>query len=111
MPSLIEVYEEMQKSAQEANAVQTQEVVPTPETAVAPTVDNETLEVLNKYAEAAEAYLKENFESYNDDHIVKVAQEMMEYDAERFEQMEKVAELHEAGIIMAKAFKQELANQ
>ena len=102
MASLMEVYEEMQKTAQE------QQVTENVQSEVEG-VDNETLQVLEKYAQAAEAYLAENFTGYNDDHIVKVAQEMIEYDTERFEAMEKVAELHEAGIIIAKSFKAELA--
>lgn len=108
MASLIEVYEEMQKTAQEQAVVENVENVEN--VANVEGMDAETLQVLEKYAQAAEAYLAENFTGYTDDHIVKVAQEMIEYDTDRFETMEKVAELHEAGIIMAKAFKAELAN-
>ena len=101
MARLLDVYNEMEKVAQEQAQFQEQ----------ATGVDNETLEVLNKYAEAADAFLAENYGegNYNDDHIVKVAEAMIAEDVDRFETMEKVAELHEAGIIMAKAFKEELS--
>ena len=112
MASLMEVYEEMQKTAQEQAVVEETPVVEnTPAVEAVEGVDAETLKVLEKYAQAAEAYLTENFESHTDDDIVKVAQEMIAYDTDRFETMEKVAELHEAGIIMAKAFKAELASK
>ncbi len=101
MARLLDIYTEMEKQAQET--VQ-------PEVAEG-SLDPETAEVLNKYAEAAEAFLVQEYGegTYNDDHIVKVAEAMIAEDVDRFETMEKVAELHEAGIIMAKAFKAELA--
>ena len=72
---------------------------------------DERVQVLEKYAELADNLLAEEYgNNYEKEDVVKLANLLINHDLEVQEQMEKVAELHEAGIIMAKAFKAELAN-
>lgn len=68
------------------------------------------LEELEKYASFADELLTQEFgDDYSEDDVVKLAELMISHDVEMQQEYEKVAELHEAGIIMAKAFKEELA--
>lgn len=107
MARLLDIYEEMEKQAQEQEEVpvQTQEQVEDT-SGLSP----ETLEVLDRYSEAANSYLLQEFGEgqFNDDDVIKVAELMIADDADRLETMEKVAELQEAGIVMARSFTSEL---
>jgi hypothetical protein len=70
---------------------------------------DERMEVLSKYAELADNLLTEEYgNNYAKDDVVKLAQLMINHDVEVEDQMQKVAELHEAGTIMAHAFREEL---
>lgn len=95
MGTLLETYEGMQKQA-EVDQLQ-----------------QERLDVISKYAEVAEIALKENYGEggYTNEHIVKVAQMLLDEDIEAEEQMAKVAEFDEAGRIMARSFVDELRKQ
>ena len=100
--NLLEVYEEMVKTATEAEAA---EEVQAEEQA---TVD-ERVEVLAKYATAADKLLADEYgEDYGEEDVEKLAAMMIEHDVEQEEIVEKVAELDQAGRIMARAFKDEL---
>ena len=50
----------------------------------------------------------ENGEQYTEDDVIKLACAMIDHDLEVEDNMEKVAELDEAGRIMARAFLSEL---
>jgi len=70
---------------------------------------DERVEVLAKYAEAADGLLAEEYgEDYNESDVEKLATLMINYDLEQEEAMDKVAEFEQAGQIMAHAFSQEL---
>ena len=70
---------------------------------------DERVEVLAKYAEAADNLLAEEYgEDYNEEDVEKLATLMINYDIEQEEAMDKVAEFEQAGQIMAHAFAQEL---
>lgn len=100
---LLEVYESMRAAQQET------EKVAEAQNNVANEVD-ERMEVLEKYASLADELLTSEYgNDYEEQDVVKLAQLLINHDMEIQEQMEKVAELEEAGIIMAKAFKAELA--
>jgi len=105
---LLSVYENMVASQnKEAEKVAAQQ--PTNQE---PDIVDERLEVLEKYAELADNLLEKEYgKDYEENDVVKLAQLLINHDVEVQEQMEKVAELHEAGIIMAKAFKAELATK
>jgi len=96
MGKLLDTYNAMQKEAEEA----VEEVTKTAEED----------EILQKYAEFADAELaKEYKEDYTKEDVIKLAQKLIDRDIAIQENIEKVAELQEAGIIMAKAFKVELS--
>jgi hypothetical protein len=102
---LLDVYESIIASQQEAEKVAEEQAQVTG-------VVDERMEVLEKYAALADDLLaKEYGNDYEKEDVVKLANLLINHDLEVNEQMEKVAELHEAGIIMAKAFKAELAKQ
>jgi len=68
------------------------------------------LEVLNKYATTADNMLAEEYgNDYSEDDVTELATYLIEKDAALEEKQEKIAEQHQLGIIMAKAFKAELA--
>tara|TARA_Y100001938_G_scaffold151168_1_gene246799 strand:- start:4935 stop:5264 length:330 start_codon:yes stop_codon:yes gene_type:complete len=70
------------------------------------------VEVLNKYASAADNLLAEEYgEDYTEDDVVELAQRLINNDIEQEEAQEKVAEYVEAGTVMARAFMNELSAQ
>ena len=102
MSNLIDAYNNMLES----RAVEAEEA--TKEAEATQEVD-ERVEVLAKYAEAADNLLSEEYgEDYNEEDVEKLAKLMINYDIEQEEAMSKVAEFEQAGQIMAHAFAQEL---
>ena len=98
MANLLEVYDNMMKTAGEAEAEKQAE-----DRAVA--VDQEKIKVLTKYAEAADSLLAEEYgDDYEEADVEKLAEMMIDYDLEQEEAMDKVAEYHQAGQIMARGF-------
>lgn len=105
MKNLLEVYNDMLASQN----VQEQEKVA--EAQVASEVD-ERMEVLTKYAQAADNALAAEFgEDYEEEDVIKLAQLMINHDIEQEEAMEKVAEAYQMGVIMARGFKAEMSNE
>jgi hypothetical protein len=87
MSRLLEVYEEMQKEAAAAE------------------VQSNLVEMLSKYAEAAEAALAEEYGSdYDANDVASLANGLMERDAELIQEQEKVAEYDQIGRQMAKMY-------
>lgn len=118
MVNLLEVYENMKLA--EAEVTPKVEVPEVPEVpAVAETekvaeeqVVDERMEALYKYASLADHYLAEEYgEDYVEEDVIKLAQLMINHDIEQEDAMEKVAELEQAGIVMARAFKAELMKE
>lgn len=71
---------------------------------------DERMEVLEKYAALADDLLADTYGTdYEKEDVTKLASLLIDHDIKVQEDMEKVAELQEAGIIMARAFKTELA--
>ena len=102
MSNLIDAYNNMLES----RAVEAEEAV---KEAEATQEVDERVEVLAKYAEAADNLLAEEYgEDYNEEDVEKLATLMINYDIEQEEAMDKVAEFEQAGQIMAHAFAQEL---
>lgn len=98
MASLLETYNAMVKEAEELQPVLEEQ--------------NEQMEVLAKYAAAADELLANEYgNNYTKEDVEELATMLINHDAGIQEQQEKVAELYEAGVIMAKAFKAELSNQ
>ncbi|HEC67166.1 hypothetical protein LCGC14_1399900 [marine sediment metagenome] len=96
--SLLKTYELMKQAEQEVEvSTEEQEKVA------------EEMEVLAKYAEAAEEGLKAEFgEDYSLEDVEKLAEMLIQRDLEIEDEEVKVAELAEAGQIMAQAFAEEL---
>jgi len=91
MADLLKKYEEMQKQAEAEREVQ------------------ERVEVLVKYATAAEQMLADEFgDKYTEDDVIKLASFLIDHDLETMEEQEKVAEYDQLGRIMAQAFVDEL---
>ena len=86
MTGLLDLYENMTKEAE----VSQEQVV----------ADQERVEVIEKYASFAEDALVENGEQYTEDDVIKLACAMIDHDLEVEDNMEKVAELDEAGRIL-----------
>ena len=102
--SLLNTYENMVKSAQQT--AEQEEI----EKQAAAVVD-ERVEVLAKYAEAADGILAEEYgEDYTEEDVTKLASYMLDQDIQEEENMSKVAEYVEAGQVMARSFVEELAN-
>ena len=102
MSNLIDTYNNML----EARAVEAEDQV---KEAEATQEVDERVEVLAKYAEAADGLLSDEYgEDYDENDVEKLATLMINYDIEQEEAAEKVAEFEEAGQIMAHAFAQEL---
>lgn len=112
--SLLSVYDEMLKAASSAQAPEVTEQVKEA-TAVEQELSTEEQEVLNKYAELAiENLTKEAGEgNFTEEDVIEVASAYITADqalvkeaqeAEQAEAMQKVAEAHELGTIMAEAF-------
>jgi len=66
------------------------------------------VEMLQKYAEFAEAELQKLGKEYTEEDVVKVASWAIEQDLQTFSEEEKIAEYDDAGRIMARAFLDEL---
>jgi hypothetical protein len=104
MSNLMDTYKNMQKSAEEANAAEALEKE-------AQETTNGRVEVLAKYAEAANSVLTEEYgDDYNEEDVVKLASYLIDRDIDEEESQEKVAEYVEAGQIMARSFVEELSN-
>ena len=74
--------------------------------------DNARVEVLHKYASAADNLLAEEYgDDYDENDVVELAQRLINHDVEQEEAQEKVAEYVEAGTVMARAFLSELSDQ
>jgi hypothetical protein len=105
MSGLLETYENM-VAASEAQA-QEEEAVKE-----AQALDNARVEVLTKYASAADNLLAEEYgDDYEESDVIELAQKMINHDISQEENQEKVAEYVEAGQVMARAFISELNNQ
>lgn len=90
--NLFERYQEMTKQAEENVRSQSQ------------------IEVLQKFASAAESLLQEQGQEYTADDVVKVASFLIDAQLEEEEQQEKVAEAASYGRIMAREFLEEVKN-
>ncbi len=100
--NLLDVYDNMVKSAED-------EAVSEEANAEEEAAINERVEVLAKYAAAADQLLTDEYgKDYGEEDVEKLASMMLQHDVEQEEVMEKVAELDQAGRIMARAFKDEL---
>ena len=76
------------------------------------TVENERVEVIEKYAALADNLLAEEYgEDYEADDVVKLAEYLIDYDVEAEEQIEKYAEYETAGRVMADAFMDQLSDE
>lgn len=92
---LLDVYENMVGQAYEQEKVAS--------------VQSEEMQVIEKYASVADNLLAREFgNNYEEQDVIKLAQMLISNDIYQQEQIEKVAELHEAGVVMARAFKNEL---
>ncbi len=95
MSNLIEVHEQMLKQAADKVA----------ETKV----QAERVEVLQKYAEYAKGLMDQAYpNNYTEDDVVHLAELLIAHDIEAEEEQQKVAELDEAGRIIARAFVDEV---
>jgi hypothetical protein len=92
---LLEVYEQMTKEATEK----------TEQTKLA----EERIRVIEKYAAAAQELMNKNYpNNHTDEDVVQLAELMINHDLQVEEEQQKVAELDEAGRVMARAFVDEL---
>ena len=72
-------------------------------------VAEERMEILSKYAEFADNALKEEFGTdYTEEDVEKLAEMLIRRDLEISEEEEKVAELADAGKVLARSFAEEL---
>lgn len=62
------------------------------------------LEILSKYAEAAESALAKAGEEFNEDDVVKLASKMIEHDAQVEAEQAELAHIEKIGSAMADAF-------
>jgi hypothetical protein len=91
MSNLLDLYTEMNKTAEEK------------------VVANEKIAAITEYASAAEEVLSEKLgDNYDEDDVIKVASAMIENDLVVAEEQEKVAEYDQLGRIMAHSFNDEL---
>ena len=98
--SLIDTYNQMVKESEQAEEVKTAEEV-----------TEQEVEVLSKYAAAADEMLaKDHGDDYNEDDVAELAGYLIDHDMEVQAEQEKVAEFVEAGQIMARSFSTEMAN-
>ena len=105
MSGLLDTYNNM-VAASEANAEEAEAVKQ------AEAVENARVEVLTKYASAADNLLAQEYgEDYEQSDVIELAQKMINHDIAQEERQEKVAEYVEAGQVMARAFISELNNQ
>jgi hypothetical protein len=102
---LLDTYNNM-VAASEAQADQNEAVKE------AEAVNNARVEVLTKYAAAADDLLaKEYGDDYEEGDVIELAHKMINHDISQEESQEKVAEYVEAGQVMARAFISELNTQ
>jgi hypothetical protein len=95
MSKLLAVHDQMMKQAAQKEAEDR--------------VVSERVEVLQKYAEYAEALMQKNYPNgHSEEDVVKLAELLIAHDIEEEEEQQKVAELDEAGRIMARAFVDEV---
>ena len=101
--SLLDTYENMQATAK---ADEEAHIEKQAEDAVV----EQRVDVLAKYAEAADKILAEEYgEKYSEEDVVKLAAYMLDTDIDEEESVEKVAEYVEAGQVMARSFVEELS--
>ncbi len=92
MENLLNIYEEMNKTAEENAEVR------------------ETVVAITKYASKAEEALEAELgDKYDKEDVIKVASAMIESDQALLAEQEKVAEYDQLGRIMAHSFNDELA--
>jgi hypothetical protein len=97
MSNIMDTYN-MMKQAEAAQVVEEEKV------AEESGVVNERLEVLEKYAEAADALMADEYgKDYEEADVVKLAEMMIESDMEQEENLEKIASLEDQGKIMGYA--------
>ena len=102
MESLLDIHTEMLKSASE-------QTIAAEEDAEAKAVVDERVEVLAKYAEAADSLLAEEYgDKYEQKDVEELASMMIAHDLKQEEDVEKVAEYDDAGRIIARAFYDEI---
>tara|TARA_B100000131_G_C17936659_1_gene540617 strand:+ start:402 stop:716 length:315 start_codon:yes stop_codon:yes gene_type:complete len=102
MSGLLDTYNNM-VAASEAHA-QEEEAIKE-----AQALDNARVEVLTKYASAADNLLAEEYgDDYEESDVIELAHKMINHDIAQEENQEKVAEYVEAGQVMARAFISEL---
>ncbi|MCK5613640.1 hypothetical protein KAR91_67870 [Candidatus Pacearchaeota archaeon] len=88
----------MMKQAEAAQVVEEEKV------AEESGVVDERLEVLEKYAEAADGLMAEEYGTdYEEADVIKLANMMIQSDMEQEETLEKIAELEDQGTIMGMA--------
>ena len=103
MSNLLETYESMVANA---NAAAEEEYIQKE----AEAAENARVEVLHKYASAADELLANEYgDDYDENDVVELAQKLINNDIETEQAQEKVAEYVEAGTVMARAFINELA--
>ena len=102
MGNLLDIHDEMLKAAAEQS-------VSVEEEAEAQAVVDERVEVLAKYAEAADNLLTEEYgDKYEQKDVEELASMMITQDLQQEEDVEKVAEYDQAGRIMARSFYDEI---
>lgn len=104
--SLLKKYEDMLvKEAEEAKAAEAIVEEETEKIASA-----EELEVIEKYASAADDLLSRDYGTdYTEDDVVELATMLINHDQAEAEEAVKVASLEEAGRVIAKSFLQEIS--
>lgn len=102
MADLLQMYEDMLVEANDAEEEALEKNAEEQMTA-------DRIEVLTKYATLADNMMAEEYgDDYTEDDVKELAAMLIENDAAIEEQQEKIAEYHQLGTIMAKAFKAEL---
>lgn len=92
---ILDVYTQMQKEAEEKNE----------QTKLA----EERVRVIEKYASAAQELMNQQFpNNHTDEDVAQLAELMINHDLQVEEEQQKIAELDEAGRIMARAFVDEV---
>ncbi len=91
MGTLLEMYENLTKQAEEQQ------------------VDDERVQVIEKYAQVAQGLLEKEYpNNFTDEDVVKLADALIQHDIGAEESLEKLAELEDAGRVIARAFIAEL---
>ena len=93
MGRLLDIYDSMTKQAEEV------------------AVNDERMDIIEKYASVAEELLNQEYPGeYTQEDVVKLADALIQHDVQVEESLEKIAELEDAGRVMARAFVAELQN-